>query len=159
MLQVLRAIVDNHPERIARAFEIVGQQSYRFDDRGHGYPADALQQIIDAARKRLPALPREEAARAARQLLQNNRQPPPAGRSFVDKLRAFVEEYAGTETALLTEIDVITFGLRIRERLEATGAENDRRSNNRLDFRLPPLRCLRSKLILNAKSRVFPTRA
>ena len=31
--------------------------------------------------------------------------------AFADQLRAFVKEYAGTEIALLTEIDVMAFGL------------------------------------------------
>jgi len=37
----------------------------------------------------------------------------------VDRLRPFVEQYAGTETALLTEVDVIQFGLPIRQQLTA----------------------------------------
>jgi tetratricopeptide (TPR) repeat protein len=120
-LRVLRSIVAKYPQNIPRAFEIVSEHSFRFSDRARGYP-DSLQELVDAARKQLPRLPREEAARAERRLLLVDRQPSlaPAKRpAFADQLRAFVKEYAGTETALLTEIDVMVFGLPIRERLDA----------------------------------------
>jgi tetratricopeptide (TPR) repeat protein len=118
-LRVVRAIVDKHPEQIARAFQIVSQESSRFWDPARGY-STTLQGLVEDARKQLSRLPKEEAARAERQLLMSDRQPsrakPPA---FADTLRAFVAQYAGTEAALLTEIDVMVFGLPIRERLEA----------------------------------------
>ena len=118
-LRVLRVIVDKYPESIARAFEIVSEQSSLFTDQARGYP-ESLQELVDAARKQLARLPREEAARAERRLLLLDRQPSVAKRpAFADQLRTFVKQYAGTETALLTEIDVIGFGLPIRQRLEA----------------------------------------
>ena len=118
-LRVLRAIVDKHPEQIPRAFEIVSPESSRFSDRARGY-STTLQELVEDARKQLPRLPREEAARAERQLLLLDRQPSLAKpQAFADRLKAFVEQYAGTEAALLTEIDVMVFGLPIRERLEA----------------------------------------
>ena len=118
-LRVLRTIVDKHPEQIARAFEIVLQEASRFWDQARGY-STTLQALVEDARKQLPRLPREEAARAERQLLMSDRQPSLAKPvAFADKLRAFVDQYAGTEAALLTEIDVMVFGLPIRERLEA----------------------------------------
>jgi hypothetical protein len=118
VLRVLRTIVEKHPERMPRAFELVARESSRFSDHGHGYQ-DALRQIVDAARARLPDLPREDAARVARQLLLIDRPSLNVRRpAFVDELRSFVQQYSGTETALLTEIDVIAFGLPIRTRLE-----------------------------------------
>jgi hypothetical protein len=91
-LRVLRSIVDKYPQNIPRAFEIVSEHSSWFSDRARGYP-DSLQQLVDAARKQLPRLPREEAARAERRLLLVDRQPSlaPAKRpAFADQLRAFV---------------------------------------------------------------------
>lgn len=118
-LRVVRAIVDRHPEQIARAFQIVSQESSRFWDPARSY-STTLQGLVEDARKQLSRLPKEEAARAERQLLMSDRQPslakPPV---FADTLRAFVDQYAGTEAALLTEIDVMVFGLPIRECLEA----------------------------------------
>ena len=118
-LRVLRSIVDKYPQNIPRAFEIVSEHSHRFSDRARGYP-DTLQELVDAARKQLARLPREEAARAERRLLLIDRQPSVAKRPpFADQLRTFVQQYAGTQTALLTEIDVMAFGLPIRQRLDA----------------------------------------
>ena len=119
VLRVLRTIVDAHPERMPRAFEIVAAESTQFQDSGHGYQ-EALQLIVDAAKARLPDLRREDAARVARQLLlldrpsQTVKQPP-----FVDLLRSFVQQYSGTETALLTEVDVIALEHPIGARLQA----------------------------------------
>lgn len=119
-LRVLHAIVDKHPEQIPRAFEIASRESHRFSDRARGYP-DAIQDLVNAARRKLSSLPREAAARAERQLLLLDRQPSCRGTvSFADRLRCLVQEYAGTETALLTEIDVIELGGGpMGERLEA----------------------------------------
>jgi tetratricopeptide (TPR) repeat protein len=118
-LRVLRSIVDKHPENMSRAFEIVAEHSSQFIDHARGYP-DSLQQLVDAARTKLPRLPREEAARAERQLLLVDRQPSLAKRPpFADQLRAFVQQYAGTQTARLTEVDVIAVGLPLRAKLEA----------------------------------------
>jgi hypothetical protein len=119
-LRVLRSIVDKYPQKIPRAFEIVSEHSSRFSDRARGHP-DSLQELVDAARKQLARLPREEAARAERQLLLVDRQPSLAKRpTFADQLRTFVQQYAGTQAALLTEIDVMEFGLPIRQRLDAS---------------------------------------
>lgn len=121
-LRVLREIVDKRPDQIPRAFEIALEESHRFSDRARGYP-DALQDLVNAARKKLPGLPRETAARAERQLLVLDRQPPPSCRgsaSFGTRLQCLVQEYAGTETALLTEVDVIEFSRApMGERLDA----------------------------------------
>jgi tetratricopeptide (TPR) repeat protein len=118
-LRVLRAIIDKHPEQIPRAFEVVSPESSRFSDRARGY-STTLQELVEDARKQLPRLPKEEAARAERQLLLLDRQPSLAKRpAFADQLRTFVQQYAGTDTALLTEIDVMVFGLPIRGRLDA----------------------------------------
>ena len=118
----LRAIVNEHPAQIARAFEVAAPESSRMMDEARDYPA-ALQELVDAARSRLSTLPREEAARTERQLLLIDRRPymaPPDKRpQFADQLKTFVQQYAGTTTALLTEVDAIEFGLPIRERLQA----------------------------------------
>jgi tetratricopeptide (TPR) repeat protein len=121
-IQLLRSIIKSAPQDIPTAFKVVVEQSGRFSDVARGYP-ESLQELVDAARTQLPRLSREDAARTERQLLLVDRRvPPDQRRSTVDRLRPFVEEYAGTETALLTEVDVIEFGLPIRQKLIALDA-------------------------------------
>lgn len=117
-LRVLQSIIKNAPQDIPRAIESVVEQSSRFSDMARGYP-ESLQEVVDAARQQLPRLSREESARAERQLLLIDRHAPAEQRSTADRLRAFVRQYEGTDTALLAEVDVIAFGLRIREQLPA----------------------------------------
>jgi hypothetical protein len=101
-LLVLRRIVSAYPERMPRAFEAIYGQGTRFSSRAHGQP-QALQEIVNAAKAQLPRLSREDAARVARQLLLVDRQSTCPGENRIETyLRCFVEEYAGTETALLT---------------------------------------------------------
>lgn len=124
-LRRLRAIVTDYPAQIARAFEVAAPEWTRMTDEARGYPA-ALQDLVDAARSKLSTLPREEAARTERQLLLIDRRalmvPPDKRPQFADQLKTFVQRYAGTTTALLTEVDAIELGLPIRERLEALDA-------------------------------------
>jgi len=118
-LGVLHSIIKNAPQDIPRAFELVVEQSSRFSYTARGYP-DSLQEIVDAARQQLPRLSREESARAERQLLLIDLSGSAyQTRGTADRLRAFVQQYGGTDTALLAEVDVIAFGLRIREQLPA----------------------------------------
>jgi hypothetical protein len=121
----LRAIVNEHPAQMARAFEVAAPEWPRMTDEARGYPA-ALQELVDAARSRLSQLPREEAARTERQLLLIDRRPymAPADKrpQFADQLKTFVQQYTGTTEALLAEVDAIELGLPIRERLQALDA-------------------------------------
>ncbi len=121
-IQLLRSIIKSAPQDIPAAFKVVVEQSGQFSDVARGYP-ESLQELVDAARMQLPRLSREEAARAERQLLIVDRSVPFDQRqSTVDRLRAFVQQYAGTETALLTEVDVIESGVPIQQQLTALDA-------------------------------------
>ena len=108
-LRVIREIVQRHPEAIARTIEAVLRYSIAFDmDRAHDY-RPALREVLDAARSKLPGLPRAEAADLAYQLVRMeawlNRDKKP---STIEPLKALAQEYAGTEAALGAELDVLT---------------------------------------------------
>jgi tetratricopeptide (TPR) repeat protein len=118
-LTVLRRIVERRPERIAAAFKAAASNGGRFDDEGRGYPS-MLREIAARARQRLRELPREQAAEAAWYLrflpVRVQGETPVTWR---DQLRAFVAEYAGTETALLAELRLLDEGGEIHSRIAA----------------------------------------
>jgi tetratricopeptide (TPR) repeat protein len=69
--------------------------------------AQTLTEIVAAARKRLPEFAREEAARIERSLISVEA---PFSRDrnwWSERLTRFVDEYRGTEAALLAEVDII----------------------------------------------------
>jgi tetratricopeptide (TPR) repeat protein len=119
-LLVLRRIVSAFPDRMPSAFEATYGQGTRFSSRAHGQP-EALQEIVNAAKQQLPRLSHENAARVARQLLLLNRQRTCPGENTTENsLRCFLDEYADTETGLLTQVDVIEFqGKPLSDRLAA----------------------------------------
>jgi tetratricopeptide (TPR) repeat protein len=109
-LTVLRRIVDHHPEQMGAAFKAATTTGSSFDDEGRGYPS-VLRETVTRARQRLRELPREQAAEAAWYLHLVAR--PVPGETPVpwrDQIRAFVDEYAGTEAALLGELRLLDGG-------------------------------------------------
>ena len=124
-LRVIRTIVERHPEHIARTFKAVSERGGEiYYDQSRDF-AVQLYGLIDAARLRLAKLPREEAARAERELLWNDgRRLPgePQNAGWTYRSRRFVQEYAGTEAALVAEVDLIRQDTRLSERLTALDA-------------------------------------
>ena len=106
----LRAIVDRQPRRIPDAFEAMGDALWRFrgnDEKAVRRTAE-LKQIVADARRILPTLPREDAARAARLFLSVDGEfDPNSRRAAHERLTRFIEEYRGTETAVLAEVDAL----------------------------------------------------
>jgi tetratricopeptide (TPR) repeat protein len=119
-LVVLRRIVSAFPERIPSAFEAMYGQGSRLSSRAHGHP-EALQEIVNAAKQQMPRLSHEDAARVARQLLLVDRQRTCPGENRMENsLRCFLDEYADTETGLLSQVDLIEFQSRpLADRLAA----------------------------------------
>jgi tetratricopeptide (TPR) repeat protein len=112
LLVVLRRIVDTHPRRIPDAFASAGEASWQFrgDEAAERARAETLRGILADARRRLPEIPREEAARAERLFVNldglfGNRGSRDEWRT---RLTRFVEEYKGTEAALFAEVDLIS---------------------------------------------------
>jgi hypothetical protein len=127
MLETLRLIVDSHPQRIGPALEALGDAAFQFmeDNEATRRSAETLRQIVADARLRLPDLPREDAARAERQLIAldgsllmtGNR-----GDAWTSALERFVDEYRGTEAAALAEVDLIAAGRVSQEMLDRLDA-------------------------------------
>jgi hypothetical protein len=70
--------------------------------------ANTLRTILTPVRSRLTQLPREDAARVARALMGIDNQLERGGSAgWPARVSAFLREYPGTETALLTEVDAI----------------------------------------------------
>jgi tetratricopeptide (TPR) repeat protein len=106
-LNVLRNIVNSHSDLIAPAFtSLVFDLRSMLADGARNY-GDALRLIVDDARKRSGALPRERAADVARALVNIDTELARDPASWRSRLAAFAAEYAGTEAALLTQVDLL----------------------------------------------------
>ena len=70
---------------------------------------ETIRQTIASARSRIAQLPREDAARLAREILAIDLwlAGPQAGDKWPERLKQFVRDYDGTEAALLTEVDLL----------------------------------------------------
>jgi tetratricopeptide (TPR) repeat protein len=104
-LNAIRRIIEKHPDRLVDAFH--ADVTRMRDDSTRNYPAEVLP-LVAAARLTLPGLPREQAAALARSLLTvewSSRDHPRD--AWPAALRAFVTEYAGTDAALLAEVELI----------------------------------------------------
>lgn len=120
-LDVLARIVSNRPDELREAFAAIGFKGREFAaDRAHDY-ADRLRTALAAARQRFPGMPREEAARLARQMMSVEGELAIQTKNWRARAEAFVAEYAGTRTALLAEVDLLTdrIGPQMLEPLDA----------------------------------------
>ncbi|MBA2304679.1 MAG: tetratricopeptide repeat protein [Acidobacteria bacterium] len=108
-LRTLRIIVDSHPERIPDAVHALGDLIYelRGDNEATRRNQDTLLTIVAAARAKLPALPREAAALAERGFIAIDGELARDFNGWPARLARFVEQYDGTETALLAQVDAI----------------------------------------------------
>jgi tetratricopeptide (TPR) repeat protein len=124
-LDVLERIVGTRPDQILPAFERVAESTRDFlGQRQHGYD-DRLRALLPAAHKRVAELPREERARAARALIPIENMLSGGGSpAWVKGLRRFIESHAGTQAALLAEVDVLVYD-RAPERIDAFQALAD----------------------------------
>jgi tetratricopeptide (TPR) repeat protein len=105
-LQVLERIVDERPEHLPRALELLFESGPRFsNDDPHGY-GDALRGLAARARTRLTDLPREDAARTARALIPLEGRYARAPSSHRDALRALATEYQETQAATMADIEL-----------------------------------------------------
>ena len=110
VLKVLRRIVDSRPDDLAAAFKALGFNTRQMLGDGARNHGETLGPIVAAARRRLAAVSREQAAIAAREIVKVEAElarQTGAGRSL---LTAFVAEYAGTEAAQLAEVDLLEDG-------------------------------------------------
>ncbi len=70
---------------------------------------ETIRQTIVSARTRMAQLPREDAARLAREILFLDQwlEGPQASQTWPERLTQFVRDYDGTEAALLTQVDLL----------------------------------------------------
>ena len=91
------------------ALHALSERIYTFQlDQTRSY-TETIRQMIAPARARMAQLPREDAARLARELLSidqwlEGRQ---ARQEWSERLTQFVRDYDGTEAALLTQVDLL----------------------------------------------------
>jgi len=120
-LAVVGRIVATQPGRIADAFAAISRSaSMALRDQSRGYDG-RIRDLIAAARARLPELPKEAAARLARQLLSADNLVTRGGsQGYEARIRQFVQDYAGTEEASLVEVDLMnSVTINLLRRIEA----------------------------------------
>ena len=134
-LMVLRRIVERRPDRMGAAFKAASTNAHALLDDGRGY-GSALREIVARARQRLPELPRDQAAEAAWYL--RSLAPPAQGETpvpWLDQVRTFLAEYAGTEAALLAELTLIDQGGDLHARIAAYEAFGRRHAGTAIGAR------------------------
>ena len=123
---VLERIVRSRPADMRAAFEVLaGNGRELAADKAHDY-AQRVGAAGAAAKRQLPAMPREDAARLARVLTSLDVELALDFDGWRQRLRAFVSEYAGTREALLVEVDLLTenVGPAMLDRLDAFAARH-----------------------------------
>lgn len=91
------------------ALRALSETTFTFQhDQTRSY-TDTIRQTIASARARMAHLPREDAARLARELLSIDQwlEGPEASQKWPERLTQFVRDYDGTEAALLTQVDLL----------------------------------------------------
>src|SRR6185503_12933039 len=91
------------------ALNALSETSYRFQfDQTRSY-TETIRQTIAPARARIAQLPREDAARLAREILFFDQwlEGPQASQKWPERLTQFVRDYDGTDAALLTQVDLL----------------------------------------------------
>lgn len=127
-LDVLQRIVDTRPDRVPPALRLIALSTHEFLlDRAHPR-LERLRGLLAAVRGRTATLPREDAARVTLSLisLELSLSELRDQDDWITRVRGFIETYAGTATALLSEVDVLTHGRPDAARLDALQAFADR---------------------------------
>jgi tetratricopeptide (TPR) repeat protein len=118
-IAMVRTIVETQPEKMAATFAAVADEIHFMMDRPPSY-GQAIRAILAEAPARFATLPREQAAETALALISlDSRLDTSRAESWHARVAKFVQEYAGTETAVLAEVDLITQGRLSASTLEA----------------------------------------
>lgn len=117
-LGVLRRIVEDRPEQIARALRIVAEYAHIFRADEARDDVRVARELVAAARSRLSEMPREPGAEAALAVVYAERALGPRSNLEASSLRAIARDYEGTEAALLAQVDLITEGRLTMRQLE-----------------------------------------
>ena len=99
-LAVARHIVETRPERLVAVLNVIQPPGW--------FNESNAPEIVAAARKRLPSMPREDAATIARMLIVETYRPRGGPvEQLASELERFVEQYDGTTEAQRAKVDVI----------------------------------------------------
>jgi tetratricopeptide (TPR) repeat protein len=91
------------------ALHALSETGFHFQqDQTRSY-AETIRQLMVPVRARIATLPREDAARLAREILSiDSSLDRTRGSNWSERLTQFVRDYDGTEAALLTQVDLLT---------------------------------------------------
>lgn len=109
-LVVLKRILEAHDgAQTIAALHALSETTFTFQhDQTRSY-TETIRPMIASARARIAQLPREDAARLAREILFFDQwlEGPQASQKWPERLTQFVRDYDGTEAALLTQVDLL----------------------------------------------------
>ena len=118
-VKILPEALAGDGEQILRALRALMSNAWMFtldDTRGH---RDAIRRAVEPVRARVAATSAEDAARAAFVLMSfDNWISPQDSRNWTARLSEFVKQDAGTEAALLAEVDALSMDAPLLRRLE-----------------------------------------
>jgi len=109
LVELKRILEAPYSAETIAALHALSEMTFSFEhDQTRSY-TETIRQMIAFARARIAQLPREDAARLARELLLidqwlEGRQ---ASQKWPERLKQFVRDYDGTEAALLTQVDLL----------------------------------------------------
>ncbi len=109
LLALKRILEASDTAHTIAALHALSESSYTFQfDQTHSY-TETIRQTIAPARARIAQLPREDAARLAREILFFDQwlEGPQASQKWPERLTQFVRAYDGTDAALLTQVDLL----------------------------------------------------
>lgn len=109
LVQLKRILEAPDAAQTIAALHALGETFHTFQqDQTRSYP-ETIRQTLAPARARLAQLPREDAARLARELLSIDQwlEGPQASQKWPERLKQFVRDYDGTEAALLAQVDLL----------------------------------------------------
>ena len=108
LVELKRILEAPNAAQTIAALRALSETIYIFQqDQTRSY-TEPIRQTIASARARIAQLPREDAARAAREMLSIDQWlEGQAGQKWPERLTQFVRDYEGTEAALLTQVDLL----------------------------------------------------
>ncbi|HET6893117.1 MAG TPA: tetratricopeptide repeat protein [Pyrinomonadaceae bacterium] len=109
-LLVLKRTLDSaDAAQTIAAMHALNETIFQFQRDQTRYHAETIRQLIVPVRARIATLPREDAARLAREMLSIDASLDRGrGQNWPERLAQFVRDYDGTEAALLTQVDLLT---------------------------------------------------
>ena len=108
-LGVLEQIANNRPDQLSLAVRRMPELASQLGRLTFREPADRLRELLPTVTARVGQLPREDEAQAARHLLTVATELGRRGSiQWAELIDRYVRDYAGTEAALIAQVDAIT---------------------------------------------------